>query len=106
MIGIGSESMTGAINKGDAVIAIKVKEENIQENDVIVFQTQDKVLIHRVVEIENIDGVNHYRTKGDANGTRDNIDITMDKIYGEVKLRIPCIAYPSVYLTEFMQKHK
>ena len=106
MIGIGSESMTGALNKGDAVIACKVKEENIQENDIIVFQTQDKILIHRVVEIENINGVNHYRTKGDVNGTRDNVDITMDKIYGEVYLRIPYIAYPSVWLSEFMQKHK
>ena len=106
MIGIGSESMTGALNKGDAVIACKVKEENIQVNDIIVFQTQDKILIHRVVEIENIDGVNHYRTKGDVNCTRDNVDITMDKIYGEVKLRIPYIATPSVWLSEFMQKHK
>ena len=106
MIGIGSESMTGALNKGDAVIACKVKEENIQSNDIIVFQTQDKILIHRVVEIENINGVNHYRTKGDVNGTRDNVDITMDKIYGKVYLRIPYIATPSVWLSEFMQKHK
>ncbi|MBP3597127.1 MAG: signal peptidase I [Clostridia bacterium] len=105
MIGIGSESMTGALNKGDAVIACKVKEENIQVDDIIVFQAGDKVLIHRVVEIENINGVNHYRTKGDINGTRDNVDITSDKIYGEVYLRIPYIAYPSVYLSEFMQKH-
>ena len=104
MIGIGSESMTGAVNKGDSVIACKVKEEQIHENDIIVFQAQDKILIHRAVEIENIDGVNHYKTKGDANGTRDNIDVTIDKIYGKVYLRIPYIAYPSVYFTEFMKK--
>ena len=104
MIGIGSESMTGAVNKGDSVIACKVKEKNIQVNDIIVFQTQDKILIHRVVEIENINGINYFRTKGDANGTRDNINTTIDKIYGKVYLKIPYIAYPSVYLTEFMQK--
>ena len=98
--------MTGSLNKGDAVIACKVKEENIQSNDIIVFQTGDKILIHRVVEIENINGVNHYRTKGDVNGTRDNVDITMDKIYGKVYLRIPYIATTSVWLSEFMQKHK
>ena len=103
-IGIGSESMTGALNKGDAVIAYKVTEKNISENDIIVFQTQDKILIHRVVEIEEIDGKKHYRTKGDVNGTRDNIDITIDKVYGKVKLRIPYIAYPSVWLTEFIRK--
>ena len=88
------------------MLVIKVKEENIEVNDIIVFQTQDKILIHRVVEIENINGVNHYRTKGDVNSTRDNVDVTMDKIYGEVKLRIPYIAFPSVWFSEFMQKHK
>ena len=104
MIGVGSESMMGAINKGDAVIACKVKEENIQENDVIVFQTQDKILIHRVVEIENINGTMHYRTKGDANTSRDNIDVTIDKIYGKSYIKIPYIANLSVWLNEIMTR--
>lgn len=99
-IGVGSESMTGAINKCDAVIAYKVDEEKINVGDVIVFQTFDKILIHRVVEIEEIDGVKYYRTKGDVNGSRDNIDVTKDKIYGKVKFRIPYIAYPSVWVSE------
>ena len=106
MMGIGSESMTGALNKGDSIIACKVRKENIQVNDVIVFQTKDKILIHRIVEIENINGVEHYRTKGDVNNTIDNTDTTIDKIYGKVFFRIPYIAYPSVWLSEFMQKHK
>lgn len=103
-IGIGSESMTGAINKGDAVIACKVNEEKINVNDVIVFQAQDKVLIHRVVEIEEIDGIRHYRTKGDANGTRDNMDVTDAKIHGKVLFKIPYVAYPSVWLSEKVKK--
>ena len=103
-IGIGSESMTGAINKGDAVFAIRAKEENIDVDDIIVFQTQNKILIHRVVEIEDISGVKYFRTKGDINGTRDNIDITIDKVYGKVFFRVPYIAYPSVWLSEFMQE--
>lgn len=98
--------MTGAINKGDAAIAIKVPEENINVNDIIIFQTQDKTLIHRVVKIEEIDGIKHFRTKGDVNGTRDNIDVTIKKVYGKTFLRVPYIAYPSVWLTEQMEKHK
>lgn len=106
MIGIGSESMTGSINKGDAVIAYKsIGEQKINENDVIVFETPGKILIHRVVEIEEIDGIKYYRTKGDANGTRDNIDVTIDKIQGKVKFRIPYLAIPSVTLTEFISKN-
>ena len=106
MIGIGSESMTGSINKGDAVIAYKsIGEPKINENDVIVFEVPGKILIHRVVEIEEIDGIKYYRTKGDANGTRDNFDVTIDKIYGKVKYRIPYLAIPSVILTEFISKN-
>ena len=105
-IGIGSESMTGAINKGDSVIACKVNEEDIKVNDVIVFQASDKILIHRVVQIDEIDGTKHFRTKGDMNGTRDNIDVTESKIYGKVQFRIPYIAYPSVWLSERAKKSK
>lgn len=105
VIGIGSESMTGALNKGDAVVACKVRKENIKTNDIIVFQAHNQILIHRVVEIEDIDGISHFRTKGDVNGTRDNIDVTIDKIYGKVKLRIPYIAYPSVWITQLLASH-
>ena len=107
MMGVGSESMTGTINKGDAVIAYKdIKEPKIEVNDIIVFESPGKILIHRVVEIEEIDGIKYYRTKGDINGTRDNLDTTIDKIQGKVKYRIPYIAIPSVALSEFISTNK
>ena len=107
MIGVGSGSMTGTINKGDAVIAYKdIKEPKIEVNDIIVFESPGKILIHRVVEIEEIDGIKYYRTKGDINGTRDNLDTTIDKIQGKVKYRIPYIAIPSVALSEFISTNK
>lgn len=105
MIGIGSGSMTGAINKGDAVIAYKAMNPIIEVNDVIVFEIPGKIVIHRVIDIEEIDGVKYYRTKGDANPTKDNYDITMDKIKGKVKFRVPYISIPSVILSEIMQKY-
>ena len=60
--------------------------------------------MHRVVEIEEINGVKHYRTKGDANGSRDKVDVTYAKIHGKVLLRIPYVAYPSVWLSEKLKK--
>lgn len=105
-VGIGSGSMTGALNKYDAAVAYRVGENSIKENDIIVFQTQDKIIIHRVVEIEEINGAKHFRTKGDVSATRDSFDTTIDKVYGKVFLRVPYIAYPSVWLTEQMEKHK
>ena len=105
MIGIGSESMTGVINKGDAVIAYKAINPQINVDDVIVFEVPGMVVIHRVIDIEEIDGVKYYRTKGDANPTKDNFDVTMDQIKGKVKFRVPYISIPSVCLTEVINKY-
>ena len=103
LIGIGSGSMTGAINKGDAALTYKEKNiDKINVGDIIVFDTRKKTLVHRVVEIEEIDGIKYYRTKGDANNTRDNIDIKFEDIKGKVLYRIPYIARPSVWLSELM----
>lgn len=103
LIGIGSESMTGAINKGDAALAYKEKNiDKINVGDIIVFDTRKKTLVHRVVEIKEIDGIKYYITKGDANNTKDNIDIKFEDIKGKVLYRIPYIARPSVWLTEIM----
>lgn len=103
LIGIGSESMTGAINKGDAALAYKEKNiDKINVGDIIVFDTRKKTLVHRVVEIKEIDGIKYYITKGDANNTKDNIDIKFEDIKGKVLYRIPYIARPSVWLTELM----
>ena len=103
LIGIGSESMTGAINKGDAAFTYKEKNvDKINVGDIIVFDIRKKTLVHRVVEIEEIDGIKYYRTKGDANNTKDNIDIKFEDIKGKVLYRIPYIARPSVWLTELM----
>ena len=103
LMGIGSGSMTGAINKGDAILTYKEKNINrINVGDIIVFDTRKNTFVHRVVEIEEIDGIKYYRTKGVANNTRDNIDIKFEDIKGKVLYRIPYIARPSVWLTELM----
>ena len=105
MIGIGSGSMTGTINKGDAVIAYKSVNPQINIDDVIVFEIPGKIVIHRVIDIEEIDGIKYYRTKGDANPTKDNFDVTIDIIKGKVKFKVPYISIPSVCLTEVIQKY-
>ncbi|MBR4618525.1 MAG: signal peptidase I [Bacilli bacterium] len=103
MIGIGSESMFPKINKGDAVIIHKIKnKKDLKTGDIIAFKLKEKTIVHRLVEIEKVDGVTYYRTKGDANNSRDSINLTFDSIEGVVKLDIPYIAYPTIYLTEFL----
>lgn len=101
MIGIGSESMSPVINKGDAVIIKKVKlQKELKEGEIIVYQKDKQLIIHRLIKIEKKDGKLYYRTKGDANSTEDNIKIKKKDIKGIVKIKIPVIAYPSVFLKE------
>lgn len=107
MIGIGSESMTPTIDKGDAVIIHKVsKPKDLKKDDVIAFRLKDKTIVHRLVKIEKVKGTTYYRTKGDANNSVDNVNLTFSDIRGKVILDIPYIAYPTIYLTEFLNGEK
>lgn len=109
MIGIGSESMEPKIAKGDAVVIHKIPSKDkknhtakLEVGQVIAFKMRDKTIVHRLVAIEEKDGVTYYRTKGDANNSRDNVNLTIENIYGVIEFRIPYIAYPTIYLTEFL----
>ena len=95
---VGSESMNGTINKGDAVIFEKYNNQNIKEGQVIIFDYNGIKTIHRVDEIKKVNNINRYYTKGDANKERDFGYITNDKIYGLVKLRVKYIGYPTLWV--------
>lgn len=97
---IGSRSMTGTINKGDAVIFEKYDNQNIQKGQVIIFDYNGVQTVHRVFEIKNVNGVYRYYTKGDANKNMDDGYITEDKIYALVKLKVKYIGYPTLWVRE------
>lgn len=100
MIGIGSESMTGTINKGDAIIYRRYeKNENIKDK-VIVFRRNNVMIVHRVIKVYPLDGEAVYQTKGDNNESQDNWLVEDKDIIGVVEKRIPLIAWPSVLLGE------
>ena len=95
---IATESMTGEISKGDAVVYEEYRGQNIVEGQVIVFSDGDRKVVHRVVEIEKINNEIRYYTKGDAN---DNIDLgyrTSKDIVGITHFKIIYIGYPSLWM--------
>lgn len=104
ILGVGSNSMSPEINKGDAVIIKKLKsDKDLKIGDVIAYNnsTSGKIIIHRLVEIKKDDnGKKIYVTKGDANNGVDSVKITYKKIRGVVKLKIKYIAFPSIYFNE------
>lgn len=95
---IGSRSMTGTINMGDAVIFEKYNEQTIKKGQVIIFDYNGIETVHRVIEIKKVNGEYRYYTKGDANKIQDGGYILEDKIYGLVKLKIKYIGYPTLWL--------
>lgn len=98
IIVVGSESMTGSLNKGDAVIFEKYKNQPIENGQVIIFKYNDIQTIHRVVEIQKVNGEIRYYTKGDANARNDNEYRTDKDIYALVNLRVKYIGYPTLWV--------
>ena len=103
VIGVASESMNPQITKGDAVVIEKVKKpEDIKKGNVLSFYKEGKEIVHRFVEIEEKDGTICYITKGDANQTEDMGCLKFEDITGIVKVKIPYVAYPRVFLSEIL----
>ena len=102
-LAIGSPSMAKAINKGDMVIIDK-DAKDIKVKDVIAFEEQGRVIVHRVISIDDLNDIRLYQTKGDANPTKDGWKVNDNTLVGKVVLRIRWLGWPTVKLSELLQK--
>ena len=101
---IATPSMTGEINQGDAIIYKEYDNEIINKGDVIVFEKgDDSLIVHRVVDIQKIDGNVYYTTKGDANESADAGFVLPENVSGIVKCKVPHIGHPSLWLRELFK---
>ena len=103
VIVIGSGSMTGSLDKGDAVIFEQYKGEPIKEGTVIIYQNEDIQTVHRVIKQENVNGEYRYITKGDKNQDSDEGYRTKNDIIGAIRFRIPYIGYPTLWLRDIFK---
>ena len=102
---VGSESMTGEINKGDAIIYERYDDQIIQEGQVIVFKKDDTIIIHRVVDIKKINNQVRYFTKGDANENIDKGYVLKHQIIGVTNMKVSYIGYPTLWLRDIFSKN-
>lgn len=100
IIVVGSESMTGTLNKGDAVIFEKYTDQEIKNGQVVIFDYNNIQTIHRVVEVQRINGEYRFYTQGDANKRKDENYRTKEDIYALVDLRVKYIGYPTLWIRE------
>lgn len=105
-----TESMKPTILPGDIIVLKRVKQQNIQEGDIVSFythalgQTQQGEIVwveikvvHRIIDIDEETGA--YVTQGDNNASVDTIydnqgneiDLMYDRIIGEYAFRVPVV---------------
>ena len=101
---VGSESMTGTLDKGDALIFEKYTTQEIVEGQVIIFNYENVQTIHRVIDIQKVNGEYRYFTQGDANSKPDEGYRIKDDISSLVKLRIKYIGYPTLFVRSIFEK--
>lgn len=89
---VQSGSMEPAIMTGDIIISRG--QNNYLLNDVVTFRDIDqRVVTHRIVEIDQKDGGINFFTKGDANRSQDFDTISPSQIIGKVVFIVPKLGY-------------
>lgn len=101
-LAIASGSMNPKIKKGDIVIVEKIKDNysKIKQKDIIAYEYNGTIIVHRVEKILDLNGVYYFYTKGDANSSLDNYAIEQSMIIGLVRMNISYIGWPTVWLNE------
>ena len=95
---IATESMTGELNKGDVVIFESYTDQPLDKGQVIIYNKNNSMVVHRVVDIQIINGIARYYTKGDANEDNDLGFITDTDIVGIVSGKLPILGYPTLWV--------
>lgn len=91
---VATGSMEPAIKTGSVVFS--TQSNNIQNENVIVFTSPldaNTIIIHRVIDTEEYEGVSLYTTKGDNNDTQDNWKVDDSEIKGKMIMSIPYLGY-------------
>lgn len=101
---IATDSMTGELNKADVAIFESYDEQPVIEGQVIVFEKNNTMIVHRVADIQIINGVTRYYTKGDANEGLDAGYILDSDIVGLVNYKVPYLGYPTLWIRSLFKR--
>ena len=101
IIAVGSGSMSPTYDRGDAVIYQKTKIDDIKIGEILAFKKSNKVITHRIVNIEKNNKYIIY-TKGDANKNIDSRTVNEQEVLGIVKYRIKYLGYPTLWFNEII----
>ena len=93
LVTVLSESMEPTLYRGDIVI-IK-NEVNYNEKNIIVFNTNNNLYVHRIIATKEQKA---YRTAGDKTGIIDSWMLKNEDILGKVIFKIPKLGHINLWL--------
>lgn len=101
---VGSSSMAGTINKGDAVVFERYDKQTLEKGQIIVFIKDNIKTIHAIeaTQVKNNEII--YYTKGTNNQQRDEGYRTDADILGVVKFKVILIGWPTIWLNDLFHK--
>ncbi len=103
-LSIGSGSMEDELDVGDIVIVEKNDDiETIKNGEILIFEKESIIVVHRVIEIINENNIYYFKTKGDNNESADNWLVSEDEVIGTAKFKIKYIGLPVVWLNEALK---
>ena len=106
-ITILSNSMSSTLVRGDMIVYKKLDNDelnNLPLNSIIVFTSNNKDIVHRIVDKRVDNKITYYTTKGDNNNANDYKEITKDSIKGIYVFHIKYLGYPSIWLYEYFNE--
>ena len=95
-----------AIEKADFLGIHEFNPEDVEVGDIVVYDAKwfDQPVIHRIIDIQQINGTTMYVIKGDNNNRADPYYVTADQIqekvltWGDTPIVIPYIGHLSLWL--------
>jgi signal peptidase I len=100
---------SGGFNKGDIMLLIGKRPDDINVGDVIVFQSKKPYpIIHRVIKKEQM-GMWVFETKGDHNPGQirdfelDETRVLEKQLLGKAVVRIPWLGYVKIWFVELLK---
>ncbi len=100
-------SFKNGMEKGDIIFVTGRGTPEV--GDIIIFNAgQAHPIIHRIVKIENINGIIIYSTKGDNNDEQLTVEknITEDALVGKAVFRIPKLGWIKLAFVEIVNKFR
>ncbi|MHA3962159.1 MAG: signal peptidase I [Candidatus Thorarchaeota archaeon SMTZ1-45] len=101
LVVVTSDSMYPNLERGHLLVLQSRAPNEIYVGDIIVYNADwhtEAPVVHRVIQIENVDGEYRYYTQGDNNDRQDPYYRTYDDIVGVVVFAIPWIGNITLFL--------